>query len=74
MRHLVSVSNTTPALVLEFSIIHKSSQACSSHFLLLQVMLRMWGEELNARDEEVKTSMKGKQDANRYTQTRYKEI
>ena len=36
----------------------------------LKVMLRMWGEELNARDEEVKSTVKGKAEANRYTQTR----
>ena len=33
-------------------------------------MLRLWGEELNARDDEVKNTMKGKAEANRYTQTR----
>ena len=41
------------------------------NFYRLKVMLRIWGEELNARDEEVKTTVKGKSEANRYTQTRY---
>ncbi len=36
----------------------------------IRVMLRLWGEELNARDEEVKMSVKGKIEAGTYTQTR----
>ncbi len=33
-------------------------------------MLRYWGEELNARDEELKMSVKGKIEAGTYAQTR----
>lgn len=36
----------------------------------IRVMLKMWGEELNNRDEEVKMSVKGKLEAGTYAQTR----
>ncbi len=34
------------------------------------VMLRMWGEELNGREEEEKAGVKGRQETIQYTQTR----
>ncbi len=37
----------------------------------IKVMLRFWGEELNARDEAVKMSIKGKIEAGTYAQTRF---
>ncbi len=36
----------------------------------IKVMLRFWGEELNARDEDLKMSVKGKIEAGTYGQTR----
>jgi hypothetical protein len=36
----------------------------------VKVLFAMWGDELEARDEDVKTSMKGKQKSNTYSQTK----
>ena len=36
----------------------------------IKVMLKFWGEELNARDNEVKMSVKGKIESGIYAQTR----
>jgi len=36
----------------------------------IKVMLRLWGQELNSRDDEVKQSVKGKTEATTYTQSR----